>query len=62
MAGNPDCTQQGHNMHVCALKEDGFDKDNPEEFQEIIEDPQYKCENCGATAKESENLCKPAKL
>lgn len=62
MAANPGCTQEGHNMHVCALKESGFDKENPDEFKEITGDPQYKCENCGAMAKDSESLCSPVEL
>ncbi len=62
MAGNPDCNKEGHNMHICALKASGFDKDNPDKFRQIIEDAQYKCENCGAVAKDSENLCEPIKL
>jgi hypothetical protein len=62
MAGNPDCKKEGHTMHICALKASGFDTENPDKFREITENPQYKCDNCGAMAKESENLCKPIEL
>jgi len=62
MAGNPDCKKEGHNIHICSLKASGFDTENPDKFREITENPQYKCDNCGAMAKESENLCKPTKL
>ncbi len=62
MAGNPDCKKEGHNMHICALKASGFDTENPDKFREITENPQYKCDNCGSMAKESENLCKPMEL
>ena len=49
-------------MHMCALKAEGFDKKNPAKFKALIENPQYKCENCGAKARNAENLCKPVKL
>ena len=56
------CKKPEHKMHICALKEEGFDKENPAKFKVLIENPQYKCENCGAKAKKAENLCKPIKL
>lgn len=62
MAGNPDCKKENHKMHICALKADGYDEKNPDEFQALIADPQYRCEKCGAQAKDSENLCEPVEL
>jgi len=62
MAGNPNCKKPEHKMHICAMKESGFDKKNPDKFKAIIENPEYKCATCGAKAKKSENLCKPVKL
>jgi hypothetical protein len=62
MTGNPDCKKKEHKMHVCALKEEGFDTKNPAKFKALIEKPQYKCENCGAKARNAENLCEPIKL
>lgn len=62
MASNTDCKNEEHKMHMCLLKENGFDKKNPEKFKEITEKPSYKCGNCGAEAKKAENLCKPIKL
>lgn len=49
-------------MHVCAIKESGFDKKKPDQFRQITAHPQHKCGVCGARAKNSENLCKPVKL
>ncbi len=37
MAGNPDCEKTEHNMHICALKAEGFDKKNPEEFKQLTD-------------------------
>jgi len=49
-------------MHMCALKESGFDKEYPDKFLEMTLNPKYRCSNCGAEAANSENLCKPVKL
>jgi hypothetical protein len=62
MAGNPACKKKEHKMHICALKESGFDKKNPEKFKALIAGPGYSCDTCGAKAKKSDNLCKPVRL
>jgi len=62
MAGNKSCNKEGHGTHICSLKEQKFDIESPDEFRAMTEDPEYKCENCGATAKKSEFLCEPVKL
>ena len=49
-------------MHMCALKADGFDKKNPDKYKKLTANPKYKCDNCGAKAAKSENLCNPVKL
>jgi len=62
MAGNPTCKKKEHKMHMCALKESGFDKKNPDKYKKLTANPKYKCGTCGAKAKKSKNLCKPVKL
>ncbi|MFC1762396.1 hypothetical protein ACFL6U_09990 [Planctomycetota bacterium] len=62
MTSTTACKKPEHKMHMCALKADGFDKKNPAKYKELTADPEYKCDNCGATAAKSENLCKPVKL
>jgi len=63
MAGIPDCKKKlEHKMHMCALKAEGYDKENPAKFKALTEKPQYECGNCGAKAGKSENLCKPVEL
>ena len=62
MAGNPICKKPEHTMHICSMKERDYDKENPDEFKAITENPKYKCDTCNANAKNSKNLCKTVKL
>jgi hypothetical protein len=62
MASGTNCNSKEHKMHMCLLKENGFDKKHPEKFKAITENPNYKCGNCGAEAGKAENLCNPVKL
>jgi len=62
MAGNPSCKNAEHNMHICALKAEDFDKKNPERFKKLTMDPKYKCAACGAMVKDSKNVCEPVEL
>ena len=63
MANISDCRKkEEHKMHMCALKADGFDTKNPAEFNAMTQNPQYECGNCGAKARNADNLCKPEKL
>jgi len=52
MAGNPMCKKQGHNMLVCVMTENGFDKKNPDRFRKITANPKYECSTCGGKARE----------
>ena len=62
MAGSTACNKPEHKMHICALKERGFDKKNPEKFRDMTKNPQEKCLICRAKANKSEYLCKPVKI
>jgi len=62
MAGNAECKKEGHEMHMCALKEEGFEEKEPEKYKELTENPRFKCGNCGAEAANSENVCNPVEL
>jgi len=62
MADKQSCKSKNHKMHMCALKESGYEKKNAAEFKKLTANPQYKCESCGAQAHKKENLCEPLKL
>jgi hypothetical protein len=62
MAGNTECKNEGHEMHMCALQEEGFEQKEPEKYKELTENPRFKCGNCGAEVANSENVCNPVEL
>ena len=62
MAGNENCEKPEHNTHICALKAEGFDEKNPEEFAKLTAEPKYKCANCGAEVNDSNSVCAPVEL
>ncbi|MHC4551895.1 MAG: hypothetical protein ACYSUT_03890 [Planctomycetota bacterium] len=52
----------GHDKHLCYLSNLRFQDSHPDDFKELIRQPQYYCQNCGRAAASSKNLCKPVKL
>jgi hypothetical protein len=52
----------GHDKHLCYLNNLRFQESNPEDFKEMVKNPQYFCKNCSRVATDSKNLCKPEKL
>jgi hypothetical protein len=52
----------GHDKHLCYLNNLGFQNSNPQEYKELVKEPQYMCKNCGRVAVSEKNLCRPAKL
>jgi hypothetical protein len=49
-------------MTICALQEEGYIKDDVEEFKRLIQPAKFFCNNCGRSAVSSNNLCNPEKL
>ncbi len=47
---------------LCALQEEGYIESHTEEFIRLISNPKFFCKNCGRSAVNSNNLCKPAEL
>jgi hypothetical protein len=47
---------------LCALQEEGYIESHTEEFIKLISNPKFFCKNCGRSAVNSNNLCKPAEL
>ena len=56
------CTSDRHNEHLCFLMFEGFHYKNKEAYEAIVRDAQYRCQNCGRTAKSETNLCVPIEL
>jgi hypothetical protein len=52
----------GHDKHLCYLCNLDFQKTNPEEYKLLIKDAKFFCLNCGRSAANEKNLCKPEKL
>ena len=59
---NQSCTKELHKEHLCFLMYEGFHLKNKEQYKELVQDAQYRCQNCGRTAKEAGNLCEPVEL
>jgi len=52
----------GHEKHLCYLNNLGFQQSDPEQYRAIIRNPKFFCENCGRSAANEKNLCRPVKL
>jgi hypothetical protein len=59
---NTNCNSHGHNKHLCHLMYEGFHFSKPEEYKQMVQEAQYRCQNCGRTAQKSESLCNPVSL
>ena len=59
---NENCVSNGHDEHLCFLRYEGFHYKNKEAYKEIVQDAQYRCQNCGRTARSDTNLCEPVNL
>ena len=62
MSHNADCPDESHNKHLCHLMYEGFHFDHPQEYKQMVQNAQFRCQNCGRTANKSENLCAPIAL
>jgi hypothetical protein len=62
MEHNESCTKDMHKEHLCFLMYEGFHFKNKEEYKTLVQDAQFRCQNCGRTAKSAENLCEPVDL
>ena len=62
MEHNAECASQGHNTHLCFLMYEGYHFDHPGEYKQIVQDAQFRCQNCGRTAHQSNQVCNPVPL
>ena len=59
---NAECKSEDHNSHLCHLMYEGFHFSSPQEYKEIVQYAQFRCQNCGRTAKNNSQLCNPVSL
>jgi hypothetical protein len=59
---NQTCKSDNHTKHLCYFVSYGYHLDNAEEYKDLVDEPQYKCQFCGRTAHLEESLCMPMKL
>jgi hypothetical protein len=62
MEQNADCASATHQTHLCYLMYEGFHFSHPDEYKQIVQDAQFRCQNCGRTAHRSDQLCNPVSL
>ncbi len=59
---NTKCTSPLHSEHLCYLLSQGFNISDKKEFECLVDDPKFRCEHCGRTANNNNNLCEPNEL
>jgi hypothetical protein len=57
-----DCTSEFHHEHLCYIISQGFHLTDERTYRALIEDPAFRCDHCGRTAKSGANLCVPVAL
>ena len=56
------CNGSEHNQHLCVLTKEYFHVYKADKFRKMVENPGFKCQFCGHTSNNSENLCFPVEL
>jgi len=62
VSDNSGCESPSHGRHLCYIVSQGFHLSDPEEYQVLVKEPEFKCRHCGRVAKSKKNLCKPTEL
>ncbi|HAL45589.1 MAG: hypothetical protein A2Y12_13785 [Planctomycetes bacterium GWF2_42_9] len=52
----------GHDKHLCYLTNLDFHNKNPQEYNKLVKNAVFVCQNCGRVAENAINLCKPVKI
>ena len=58
----PECATGHHEHHLCFLMGDGFHFSNKAEYKAMVQNAEYRCENCSRTACAARHLCAPIPL
>ncbi len=57
-----DCDTEQHTEHLCYMISQGFNISDAQEFCELTENAEFRCNHCGRAAKSNINLCAPTPL
>jgi len=57
-----DCGSEFHQEHLCYIVSQGFNLTDERGYRDLVEEPAFRCDHCGRTAKSGANLCVPVKL
>jgi len=47
---------------LCALVKNGFHKEDPKAYKDLLRDAAYMCKKCGRAAAKAKCLCKATKI
>ena len=59
---NMECHSETHSEHLCYIISQGFHLSDVQQYNVLVEEPEYRCDRCGRTAKRDANLCVPVSL
>ena len=59
---NPNCKSDLFAEHLCYIVSQGIHINEPEKFEDMVANPEFKCQHCGRVAKSESNLCEPVKM
>jgi len=59
---NLDCKSESHTEHLCYMVSQGFHMSDADQYNELVKEPEFKCQRCGRSAKSANNLCVAVKL
>lgn len=59
---NTDCADAAHGKHLCFLMYEGYHLAHKDAYKALVTDAEFRCENCGRTAKDFNTLCAPVRL
>lgn len=59
---NTECNTGVHTEHLCYIVSQGFHLSDEQGYKALLDDPKFRCNHCGRTARNDANLCAPAHL
>jgi hypothetical protein len=59
---NPQMPHIKHDQHLCYLQNMGYLENYFNDYKELVKNARFVCKNCGRSAGNEENLCRPEKI